>query len=163
MLRSILADVTLVLHIASGALALALGPAAIITARRRGRDNRTGAAYHAAVLAVCATAGVLAALDWSRLWWFVPIAGGSYALALLGRVASKRSGGRWARLYVHGQGGSYIALVTALLVVSTGSPAAWIVPTLIGAPLLQRAARELDRPPAHGPHCPAAAGSVFDA
>jgi hypothetical protein len=45
------------------------------------------------------------------------------------------------RVYAHGQGGSLIALVTAALVVSldgTAAAAAWIVPTLIGVPLIER-------------------------
>ncbi len=137
-------DIVLILHITSGTLALALGPVALQVAKVHGRGNSAGVAYHAAVLVACASAVLLAALDWSRLWWFVPIAAGSYALALLGHVASKRSGGRWPSRYVHGQGGSYIALLTALLVVSTTSPAAWIVPTLIGTPLIHHFARRAD-------------------
>ena len=32
--------------------------------------------------------------------------------------------------------GSYISLVTALLVVNWGSPLAWILPTVVGSPLI---------------------------
>jgi len=35
--------------------------------------------------------------------------------------------------------GSYVSLVTALLVVSWDSPLAWILPTVIGSPLIARA------------------------
>lgn len=142
-----LPELALALHIATGALALALGPLAVYAAKRGGPGTRLDGAYHFAVLAVCASAALLAALDWSRLWWFLPIAAGSYGLALLGYAAGRR--GR-LRLYVHGQGGSYIALVTALLVVSVGSPVAWVAPTLIGSPLIQLAGRRLRGRPTHG-------------
>jgi hypothetical protein len=91
------------------------------------------------------------ALD-GRLWWLLPIAAGSYALALLGFRAARRPGSRVRRLHLHGQGGSYIALVTALLVVSVGSPLAWIAPTLIGSPLITLAIRrpQVRRPATRG-------------
>lgn len=123
-------------HITVGALALVLGPLALVATARGAGAARLSGAYHWAVLAVCVSAGLLVALAPSRLWWLAPIAAGSYALAFLGRRASGRRGARWVRLRVHGQGGSYVALVTALLVVSVGSPLAWVAPTLIGAPLI---------------------------
>jgi hypothetical protein len=135
------AEITLAGHIAAGAIAIALGPLAVRAARRGDHGIRLAKRYHWAVLAVSVSAGLLAALDWSRLWWFVPIAAGSYALALLGYVASGRRGPRWVSLHVHGQGGSYIALMTALVVVSVGSPLAWVAPTLVGSPLVAQAAR----------------------
>jgi hypothetical protein len=42
--------------------------------------------------------------------------------------------------------GSYVSLVTALLVVSWGSVLAWILPTLIGTVLIERAATRPARP-----------------
>jgi hypothetical protein len=45
------------------------------------------------------------------------------------------------RVYAHSQGGAYIALVTALLVVSLEGPAAtaaWVAPLLVGLPLIER-------------------------
>jgi hypothetical protein len=43
---------------------------------------------------------------------------GLYALAVLGRYAAARQFRGWTHAYVHGQGGSYIALVTAFVVVA---------------------------------------------
>ena len=94
---------------------------------------------------VCLTAGGLALSDRARLWWFVPISVGSYAFALLGYVAAKRRWRNRLRAHVTGQGGSSIAMVTALLVVNwhplTGSPARatiWprVLPTLVGTRLI---------------------------
>ncbi len=137
--------VVLALHVAAGTLALVLGPIAMWAAKRPGTHTRTGEAYHWVILAVCLTAGVLALLDWARIWWFLPIAAGSYAFALVGYVAAKRRWPGWIHAHVSGQGGSYIAMVTALLVVNWGtftgtsgmqSPWAWILPTLIGSPII---------------------------
>lgn len=133
----------LVLHIASGALALALGPFALLAAeQQRPGAARLRDAYHWTVLVVCATATVVSVLAWSRLWWLVPIGVLSYGLALVGYLGSRSHWPLWVR--AHAWGGSYIALVTALLVVSVGdvSPAlevaAWILPAAIGVPLIVR-------------------------
>lgn len=141
-------DVVLALHITVGVLALTLGPLALLAAWRRGAVNPAATAYHWAVLGVCVSAAALVAVAPARLWWLLPIAAASYALALLGFRAARRPGSRARRLHLHGQGGSYIALVTALLVVSVGSPLAWIAPTLIGSPLITWAIRREEARPA---------------
>jgi hypothetical protein len=136
--------VFLVLHVASGAVALALGPLAVLVAKQR---RRSGAvvrdAYHWTVLVVCVTAVVVSVVAWARLWWLVPIAALSYGLALAGYVGSRHRWPLWIR--AHAWGGSYIALVTALLVVSVRGVSAaleavaWILPAAIGVPLIVRA------------------------
>jgi hypothetical protein len=69
-------------------------------------------------------------------------------------VAAKLRFGGWLRLHVIGQGGSYVAMLTALLVVNWqmmfGEPGrssfwAWTIPTLIGSPLIAWAARRISR------------------
>lgn len=135
----------LALHIAAGAAGLILGPIAMRARKRRGVHTRAGEAYHWVVLAVCLTASLLAFLDWERLWWFLPIALGSYAFALVGYMAAKRRWQGWLRAHIAGQGGSYIAMMTAVLVVNwetlTGtrgihSPWAWALPTVVGSPII---------------------------
>jgi hypothetical protein len=128
---------TLGIHIASGTAGLILGPITMRAAKRRGRHTRAGEAYHWILLTVCVSATVLALLDWSQLWWFLPIAVGSYGFALLGYIAAKRRWDGWLLAHVAGQGGSYIALVTALLVVNLGGPLViWFLPTIVGSPLI---------------------------
>ncbi len=137
--------VVLGLHIAAGTVGLLLGPVAMWASKRPGLHTRTGEAYHWVMLTVCLTASWLAVLDWKRIWWFLPIAVGSYAFALVGYIAAKRRFRGWLQVHVSGQGGSYIAMVTALLVVNwhtlTGthgvqSPWAWALPTVIGSPII---------------------------
>ncbi len=126
-----------------------------MTARKRpGLHTRAGEAYHWVMLGVCLTAAALAGLDWARNWWFLPIAAGSYAFALVGYVAAKRRWAGWLRAHVAGQGGSYIAMVTALLVVTwrtfTGTPGRttlwpWLLPALAGTPLIAWVTYEIAR------------------
>jgi hypothetical protein len=125
-------------HIASGATGLVLGPVAMRAGKRRGAHTRAGEAYHWVMLTVCASAVVLALLHFGELWWFLPIAVGSYAFALVGYLAAKRRRPGWLQAHISGQGGSYIALVTALLVVNFGDLGLWVwfVPTIVGSPLI---------------------------
>ena len=131
--------IALAVHIACGSTGLVLGPVAMLAAKRRGTHTRTGEAYHWVFLLLFASAVALAVLNWEEVWWLAFVGAGSYAFALLGYLAAKRRWRRWLRAHVAGQGGSYIAMVTALLVVNTGgtSPLPWVLPTLIGTPIIR--------------------------
>ncbi len=147
------------LHIAAGTLGLLLGPLAMWQdTRRLGRRQRPAggisAAYPWTVLAVSLSAIALVIQYRHDLWWLVPVAGFAYALAVLGRYATVRQFRGWTHAYVHGQGGSYIALVTALVVVALtvdgplDGPAAlvpWVLPTVVGTLLIERWRRRLVR------------------
>lgn len=144
----------MLVHIALGTAGLILGPVAMTAPKRPGLHTKAGEAYHWVILGVGVSAGALAVLDWSRLWWFLPIAVGSYAFALTGYVAAKWRWEGWLRVHITGQGGSYIAITTALLVVNwetlTGTPGvvspwAWALPTLVGSPIIAWVKREVGR------------------
>jgi lactoylglutathione lyase len=139
-------DIVLAIHVVAGAIGIVLGPAAILAERRPPHRTVAGLAYLWSVLAVSLTALALVADDPAGLWWLAPLALLTAALALLGRLAPRRRWRGWARAYAHGQGGSYIALITAALVVSLDEPAvtaAWIAPSLVGLPLIERRVRRL--------------------
>lgn len=106
--------------------------------KKQGLHTKIGHLYHHLFALITITALVLAMLNWSRLWWFAPIAIFSYAFALLGFLAAKLKWKNWLRFHLVGQGGSFIAMCTAVMVVNVGSVnlLAWIVPTIIGAPIL---------------------------
>ena len=154
--------VLLGVHIAAGTVGLVLGPAVMWQeSKRLGAGHRAnsaaGAAYHAAVLVVCASAILLVVLSRPDLWFLVPVALASYALALLGRMAGARPFRSWSHAYVHGIGGSYIALVTALVVVAltvdgpvkgSAEVIPWVVPAAVGTPLIEVWRRHLLRSPA---------------
>ena len=133
------------LHIICGVIALLLGLMAMVVSKSSGFHSKIGEAYHWLFVGLALSACVLAFMDFQRLWWFVPIAIGSYAFALLGYLAAKRRGKNWLRLHLTGQGGSYIAMSTAVLVVNFGRTSwwVWVLPTIIGSPLIAWIIREV--------------------
>lgn len=132
----------LLVHVAAGSAGLVLGPFAFrAAAAGAGRPRRSAAAYQVAVAALCASALGLVALR-PALWFLGPVALGTQAAALAGWAVSRGRLAGGAPRQVRLVGGSYVSLVTALLVVSwAGFPLAWVLPTAIGHPLIERAAR----------------------
>jgi uncharacterized membrane protein len=129
----------LVVHIAAGATGLVLGPVAMWAGKRRGTHTRVGEVYHWVMLTVCLSAAALALLDWADAGFLLYIAIFSYAFALVGYVAAKVRWRGWIRAHISGQGGSYIALVTAFLIVQLGGNQpliVWLIPTIIGTPII---------------------------
>jgi hypothetical protein len=121
------------LHVAAGITGLVISARLIWLSRDRPRLDRGADAYHWSVAAI--------ALTWG--------------LAADGHVAPLRRFPGWRSAYAHGLGGSYIALVTALLVVSLtvngpvdgmASALVWGLPTLVGTLLVVAWHRRLRRP-----------------
>ena len=127
-------SVLLVSHIAAGVAGLVIGPAAIRAAMDDRRATGSFAAYLAAVTVLTVSAAGLVALQPGALWPFLLLALGTEAALLAARHARRVD--HHVRLVC----GSYVSLVTALLVVSWGSILAWILPTVIGTVLVERAA-----------------------
>ncbi|MFE3194575.1 hypothetical protein ACFXHA_36605 [Nocardia sp. NPDC059240] len=150
----------LTLHIIVGTLGLLLGPAVALSDTK---TRRTPAPSHPTnlwrwYLRTLAAVGLTATIMvlWHRpdLWWLIPLSALTYALADLGRRARSRPN-TWTHAYVHGLGGSYIALWTATLVVAFAlhgplyGPSeliAWLGPTLVALPLLELWRRNLPAP-----------------
>lgn len=119
-------------HIAAGALALVSGPLALVAPRRPGWSRRLGLIYRLAVAGLAVTALALVALK-PQLWWLAPIAVATWAVAEAGaRLRRPAASGRWTPAQVRLLGGSYVSLVTAAFVVSSGGPLAWALPPLLG-------------------------------
>ena len=138
----------LVIHIVSGSLGLLAGPAAMLVPKRRGWHTRLGTSYVILVGLLCLAAIGLAVLRPAD-WWLGLIAAATLAAALTGRELRRRRPRGWLPWHISLMCGSYISLVTALLVVGLGlgSPVAWILPSVIGSPLIAlRAARVLAAP-----------------
>jgi hypothetical protein len=77
---------------------------------------------------------------------------GSYAFAFLGYISAKLRWNNWLAAHLTGQGGSYIAIITAVLVVNWGSlfgtpgifsPWAWALPAIVGSPIIAWITREV--------------------
>ena len=143
--HAIAQGIALTFHVAAGSAGLVLGPVAMFSAKRRGVHTRAGTAYYYLFVVLFISAVALAALDFSRVWWLALVGAFSYSFALKGYRAAKQRGPGWLIRHVSGQGGSYIAMTTALLVVNirsaggtTGFAAIlpWFLPTIIGSPII---------------------------
>ncbi len=131
----------LIIHITSGSLALLAGPVAMMLPKRHGWHTRLGTGYVVLVALLSVSAIGLAAMK-PVLWWLGVIAGATLAAALAGRELRRRHPPGWLPLHVSLMCGSYISLTTALLVVNLGfgSVLAWVLPTVVGTPLIARRA-----------------------
>jgi hypothetical protein len=129
----------LAVHVVAGSLGLVLGPFAVARPSSTGWAAALGAVYQPAVAVLCATAVALAV--WSpALWWLATVALATEVAALAGWWVRRRRRAGWRALQLRLTGGSYIALLTALVVVSVPSPYVWALPTVVGTPLIERAA-----------------------
>jgi len=131
-------DVALLLHVGVGLVGLLVGPLAIGLTLRARRLTWAGEVFHWAVALVCLTALVMVPYDWARLWVFWPISIASYLFVYLGQRAAESPGGLWYRGVLRGYGGGWIALWTAILVVSVpGRPWTWAVPIVVGSAVIE--------------------------
>jgi hypothetical protein len=129
----------LVVHIVAGTAGLLLG--AFVMVWRRGMT-----AYVLTVLVVCLSAIGLVLVSRPDLWWLIPVSALTFGLAVLGRESARRRFRGWTHGYVHGLGGSYIAQVTALVVVwlvvngpvqGLAQLIPWLAPTAVGTVLIE--------------------------
>ncbi|HLZ30285.1 MAG TPA: DUF2306 domain-containing protein [Chloroflexota bacterium] len=145
---SLLFAALLVPHISAGLTGVVAGAIAMLSPKRTGRHPNAGRIYFGALWVVCATAAGLAALRGPEDAYLVVLGTLSLAVASIGFVARHRRWPGWIRLHIVGMGTSYILLLTAFYVdngprlpVWDRLPvlAFWIVPGLIGGPLIGRA------------------------
>lgn len=129
-------DVLLAVHVVAGTAGLVLGPVAMVLPKRPGLHPRVGIAYQVVLATLVLSAVGLAALDLADLWGLAMIAVLTEAAALSGWWAARRQFSGWLAWHVRLMCGSYVSLVTALLVVNWDSPLAWLLPTVIGSPLI---------------------------
>jgi hypothetical protein len=135
----------LVIHIASGLTAVVGGALAATAKKRPGRHPRAGRVYLCAVGGVFATAAVMAVIRWREDAHLLAIAVVAFSLGLYGYRARRRHRPGWPPNHAIGMGGSYIALLTGFYV--DNGPflplwkqlphlTYWLLPTVIGAPLI---------------------------
>ena len=138
----------LVVHIAAGLTAVVAGATAMLSPKRSGRHPKAGRTYYTALCVLCATAVGMAAMHWPEDGYLVALGSLSLAAASLAYLARHYRWQGWIRLHILGMGTSYILLLTAFYVdngprlpVWDRLPvlAFWIVPSLIGFPLVVRA------------------------
>lgn len=135
----------LTLHIISGTLCLIIGLIAAFSKKQSGRHTFLGELYHGFYVIVFVSAVVTSVMHWHESAYLFFIALFSYSLALFGYLARKRHVRNWLPKHIGGMLGSYIGIVTAVLVVNISDipivnewPALifWLLPTVIGTPII---------------------------
>ena len=144
-------DAVLYLHVVLGTAGLLLGPAWLAVRRRVGAATGLATGYQVAVAGIALSAAVLAVTD-PALAWLLPVAAATEALAVSGALARRRGWSGWRSWQPHLLGGSYIALVTGVLIAQTGNPLSWLLPALAGQLPIAVAKRRLHaQPPSTAP------------
>ncbi|MGH2662392.1 MAG: hypothetical protein ACRDH8_06215 [Actinomycetota bacterium] len=141
--------IVLIVHIVAGSAGLLLGPLSMLLPERFSWHPRAGMAYQVSVALVSATAAVLVLLK-PELWFLGLLAVGTEAAALGGWLVSRSRRPGWRVLRFRLIWGSYISLITAVVVVSTDVVPLWFVPTVIGAPVIEVTAHRM-RPLSQSP------------
>ena len=133
------------IHIAAGLVCVIAGAVAMLSHKASGRHPRAGAVYYWALAVVFATMLLIGLSRWEEDYHLVILGVLSFFVATVGRRARRKLWPRWARLHMTGMGASYILLLTAFYVDNgpnlplwrlLPSLAFWLLPTLIGAPIL---------------------------
>jgi hypothetical protein len=152
---SITFAVLLLVHVVAGLGAVAAGAVAALSRKRPGRHPRFGTVYYAAVLVVFLTAIAMAVQRWDQDLYLAALGTLSFGAASLGYAARKIRWKSWACYHIVGMGLSYVVLLTAFYVDNgprlpvwdrLPSIAYWLLPGLIGTPLIVRAVRRHARP-----------------
>jgi hypothetical protein len=137
----------LIVHVAAGSLGLLVGPVAMLVPKRPGWHPRLGKLYQALVGLLALSSIGLAALH-PAVWWLGVVGLATWGAALGGWYVRRRARPGWIPVHIGLMCGSYISFVTAFLVVNLGlgSIVAWVLPTLVGSPLIARATARRVRP-----------------
>jgi hypothetical protein len=133
------------LHIVAGLTAVISGAIAILSRKRPGRHPQAGTVYYWALAVVFVTMSALAFSRWSQDYHLFILGLLSFVAATIGRTARRQLWPSWPRIHMTGMAASYILMITAFYVDNGPNlplwralpPLAfWILPTLIGAPVL---------------------------
>lgn len=137
--------ILLILHIISGSFCLLLGAINLSVKKKKGWHTGIGEWYHNSYIIVFITSVGMAIIHWSESAYLFYIAFFSYGLAFLGYLAGKIRWRNWLIAHISGMAGSYIGIITAVLVVNgMNIPlinqipplALWFIPTIIGTPII---------------------------
>ena len=135
----------LILHIIAGSFCLLTGAINLSIRKEKGYHTRLGEWYHGGYIVVFVTSIGMAIINWSESAYLFYIALFSYGLALLGYLARKRRWKDWLTLHISGMSGSYIGIITAVLVVNgmdipfinkIPTLLLWFIPTIVGTPII---------------------------
>lgn len=136
------------MHVAAGLVAVIAGAIAMLSRKRAGRHPQAGTMYYWALSTLFVTMTILALSRWAEDYRLFTLGVLSLTAATIGRTARRRLWQSWAPIHATGMGASYILMITAFYVDNGPNlplwrhlpPIAfWILPSLLGAPLLVNA------------------------
>jgi len=149
----------LAVHVASGLTAVIAGALAATAKKRPGRHPKAGRVYLWALGGIFTTATIMSAVRWHEDAHLFAIGLVAFSLGLYGYRARRKQRPGWPPHHGIGMGGSYIALLTGFYVdngpflpVWNRLPhwSYWVLPTLVGVPLIWLALRRFQRTPTTG-------------
>jgi len=135
-------------HVLIGMIAVIAGAIAMLSRKRPGRHPRAGTIYFWSLAALTTTATVLAIMRWSENYHLFVLGVLAISAAVLGRHARRQQWAGWARYHIPGMGLSYVFMLTAFYVDNGKSIPIWnqlppilywLLPTMVGVPLILRA------------------------
>jgi hypothetical protein len=142
---------TVAVHVLAGILAVGAGATAMLSPKAPGRHPRAGTVYFWALVTVCVTMSALAVARWPVDNHLVVLGVLALGSATIGRAARRRLWRRWVRVHISLMGLSYVLMLTAFYVDNGPNlplwnrlpPLAfWLLPTVVGVPLIVRALRK---------------------
>ena len=132
-------------HVAAGLVSTVAGIGAMLTPKRAGRHPSAGAVYYWSLVVVSLTMAALSILRWPHNTHLFVLGILSFSAGAIGRMARRRLWRRWLPVHIAGMAVSYILLLTAFYVDngphlplwrSLPPLAFWLLPSLVGLPLL---------------------------
>ena len=135
-------------HVLLGLTCTIVGVIAMLSPKRSGRHPRFGTIYYWGLMGVFVTASGLAAVRWAEDYHLFALGALAFGSAFLGRMARRRRWSNWVKLHITGMGTSYVLLLTAFYVDNgknlplwrdLPALAYWLVPAVVGIPLIVRA------------------------
>lgn len=132
-------------HVAAGLVSTVAGIGAMLTPKRAGRHPSAGAVYYWSLVVVSLTMAALSILRWPHNTHLFVLGILSFSAGAIGRMARRRLWRRWLPVHIAGMAVSYILLLTAFYVDngphlplwrSLPPLAFWLLPSLVGVPLL---------------------------
>lgn len=137
-------------HVAAGLVCTIAGIGAMLTPKCAGRHPGAGALYYWSLVAVFVSMAALSILRWPENTHLFVLGILSFGAGTIGRMARRRLWHGWLRLHIAGMAISYILLLTAFYVDngphlplwrSLPPLAHWLLPSIVGVPLLVWALR----------------------
>ena len=141
---------TVAVHVVAGAVAVVTGPIAMLSPKREGRHPRAGTVYFWSLVVISATMALLAVARWPEDNHLATLGILAIGSATIGRAARRGRWRRWVPIHITGMGVSYVVTLTAFYVDNGAhlplwnrlpTIAFWLLPALIGAPIILVALR----------------------